>query len=59
MQKKAITSETNAMTRWTNGQMAIIDSYKFAGRLEHDCVSASPIHTTPVGVHILIGGGAA
>ena len=59
MQKKAITSEKNAMTKWINGQKAIIDSYKFAGRLGHDCVSASPIHTTPVGVHILIGGGAA
>ena len=59
MQKKTITSETNAMTRWTNGQMAIIDSYKFAGRLGHDCVSASPLRTTPVGVHILIDGGAA
>ena len=59
MQKKAITSEKNATAKWTNGQMAIIDSYKFAGRLGHDCVSASPIHTMPVGVHILIGGGAA
>ena len=59
MQKKAITSEKNATAKWTNGQMAIIDSYKFAGRLGHDCVSASPSHTMPVGVHILIGGGAA
>ena len=59
MPKKAITSEKNAMTRWINGQMAIVDSYKFAGRLGHDCVSASHIHSTLKGVILLIGGGAA
>ena len=59
MQKKAITSEKHAMAKWINDQMAVIDSYKFAGRLGHDCVSASPLHTTPVGVHSLNGGGAA
>ena len=59
MQKKAITSEKNATAKWFNGQIAIVDSYKFAGRLGHDCVSASHIHSTPKGVHVLIGGGAA